>query len=192
VASHNAEQIRRLLDSGADGVIVPQVSRPAEVERIVEWCKYPPRGKRSYGVARAQAYGADFGRYVETWNERSIILIQIESIAAVEAVDELLAHEAVDGAMVGPYDLSGSFGIPGQLADPRVTRACERVIEACRRHGKACGTHLVEPSEEDVRAVLAKGYSFAVLASDVFILWKWSERMRDVVGRVPARSGPAR
>jgi 2-dehydro-3-deoxyglucarate aldolase len=184
VASHNGEQIRRLLDSGADGVIVPQVALPAEVERIVEWCKYPPLGRRSYGVARAQGYGADFDRYVETWNERSIILIQIESIAGVEAVDDLLAHDAVDGAMVGPYDLSGSLGIPGKLSDGRVTDACVRVIDACRRHRKACGTHLVDPTERGVRDALASGYSFVVLASDVFVLWKWSQRMRELVDRV--------
>jgi 2-dehydro-3-deoxyglucarate aldolase len=184
VASHNGEQVRRLLDSGADGVIVPQVASPTEVERIVEWCKYPPIGKRSYGVARAQGYGADFDRYVETWNERSTILIQIESIAGVEAVNELLAHEEVDGAMVGPYDLSGSLGIPGHLSDARVTEACVGVINACRRHRKACGTQLVEPTEQEVRDALAGGYSFAVLASDVFVLWKWSERMRNLISRV--------
>jgi 2-dehydro-3-deoxyglucarate aldolase len=184
VASHNAEQVRRLLDAGADGVIVPQVSRRAEVERIVEWCKYPPLGRRSYGVARAQEYGADFDRYVRTWNERSTIVIQIESIAGVEAADDLVAQEGVDGAMVGPYDLSGSLGIPGQLADPRVQGACARVIDACRRHGKACGTHLVEPTEEGVREALASGYTFVVLASDVFVLWKWSERMRSLLSRV--------
>lgn len=188
VASHNGEQIRRLLDSGADGVIVPQVTSRAEVGRIVEWCKYPPLGRRSYGVARAQGYGADFDRYVETWNERSTILIQIESIAGVEAVNELLAHEEVDGAMVGPYDLSGSLGIPGQLSDARITEACARVIDACRRHGKACGTQLVEPTEQEVRDALASGYSFVVLASDVFVLWKWSERMRGLIGGLCAEA----
>ncbi len=181
VSSHNGEQIRRLLDSGADGVIVPQVSTMSEVERIVEWCKYPPLGKRSYGVARAQGYGFDFDEYVATWNERSTIIIQIESVKAVEALDGLLGGDSVDGAMIGPYDLSGSLGIPGQLSDPRVTAACERVIDACRRHGKACGTQVVEPTEQDVRESLDAGYTFVVLASDVFVLWKWGERMRKLV-----------
>ncbi len=182
VASHNGEQIARLLDSGADGVIVPNVSSPQEVERIIAWCKYPPMGRRSYGVARAQNYGVDFASYVSTWNARSTIVIQIESIQAVERVDELLAFDAVDGAMIGPYDISGSLGIPGQLDHPRVTEACTRVIAACRQHGKACGTQLIEPSEEAISAAQAAGYTFIVLASDVFILWKWSERMRQVVG----------
>jgi 2-dehydro-3-deoxyglucarate aldolase len=184
VSSHNGEQIRRLLDSGADGVIVPQVSARSEVERIVEWCKYPPLGKRSYGIARAQGYGFDFDEYVTTWNERSTILIQIESTQGVEAVEDLLAHDAIDGAMIGPYDLSGSLGIPGRLSDPRVTAACGRVVEACRHQGKACGTQIVEPTDQSVREAFDSGFTFVVLASDVFVLWKWSANMRDLMAQL--------
>ncbi len=184
VASHNGEQIKRLLDSGADGVIVPNVSTVAEVERIVGWCKYPPLGKRSYGVARAQGYGFDFDEYVSSWNERSSIIIQIESIEGVKAVDSLLSNKSIDGAMIGPYDLSGSLGIPGALSDPQVADACRRVVESCKRLGRACGTQVVEPSEQTVREALESGYTFVVLASDVFLLWKWSERIRNVLSAV--------
>src|SRR5205823_2090686 len=114
VASHNGEQIKRLVDSGADGIIVPMVSTAEEVQAIVDWSKYFPTGKRSYGVARAQGYGFDFEKYTAEWNSRSVILIQIESIRGVENVSELLGHDAIDGVMIGPYDLSGSLGIPGQ------------------------------------------------------------------------------
>lgn len=178
VASHNGEQIRRLLDSGADGVIVPNVRTPDEVERIIAWCKYPPAGARSYGVARAHGYGRTFDEYVTTWNDRSVLLIQIESIQGVEAVDELLAYEAIDGVMIGPYDISGSLRIPGRLDDPRVRRACARVIDACRRAGRACGTQVIEPTPGRIKDAFGQGYTFVVLGSDVFVLWKWAERMR--------------
>ncbi len=181
ISSHNGEQIKRLLDSGADGVIVPNVTTRAEVEQIIAWCKYPPIGQRSYGVARAQAYGMAFNEYVSTWNQRCTIVIQIESVAGVRAVNELLQYDDVDGVMVGPYDISGSLGIPGALTDPRVTEACSRVIEACQRAGKVCGTQLVEPDVQQVDAAFAQGYTFVVLASDVFLLWKWSERMCQLV-----------
>ncbi len=185
ISSHNGEQLRRLLDSGADGVIVPNVSLREEVERVVEWCKYPPLGKRSYGVARAQAYGRKFEEYTAEWNERSVIILQIESAQSVEVLNELLSHTAVDGAMIGPYDVSGSLGIPGQLNHPRVREVCSQVIDICRRQGKACGTQIVEPDEENVTAAFEAGYTFVVLASDVFILWKWSERMRKLITAVP-------
>ena len=184
VASHNGEQIRRVLDSGADGLIIPNVRSREEVERIVEWSKYPPIGKRGYGVARAQGYGSTFEDYTARWNERSAIILQIESREGVEASDELVAHEAVDGVMIGPYDLSGSFGVPGQLSHPQVVAASQHVIEACRRGGKACGTQIVDPDLQNVTAALQAGYTFVVLASDVFILWKWAERMRKLVDAV--------
>ena len=179
ISSHNGEQIRRLLDSGADGRIVPNVSRLVELERIVAWSKYPPLGARSYGVARAQGYGASFDAYVKHWNERSALIIQIESIQGVEAAEALLASPAVDGVMIGPYDLSGSLGLPGELDHPRVQQACARLVEACRRHRKACGTQVIDPTPEHVAAAFGRGYTFIVLASDVFILWKWSDRMRE-------------
>lgn len=188
-SSHNSEQVRRLLDSGADGIIVPMVSTREEVERIVSWCKYPPAGKRSYGVARAQTYGYDFKEYTSAWNERSVVIIQVETVSAVQAVDSLLANESVDGVMIGPYDLSGSLGIAGQLDHPRLKEACAHVIEACRRHNRGCGTQLVEPDAETVSAALREGYSFAVLASDVFILWKWGERMRALTRQFHEGSG---
>ena len=192
VASHNGEQIRRLLDSGADGIIVPSVETPQEVERIITWCKYPPLGRRSYGVARAQGYGVRFAEYVRTWNACSSVILQIESVAAAEAIEELLAFEAVDGLMIGPYDMSGSLGMPGDLDHPRVTQACARVLQACRQRGKACGTQVVDPMPERVAAALAAGYTFAVLASDVFILWKWGERMRQIIGRPQSTAAAVR
>ena len=183
VSSHNGEQIKRLLDSGADGIIVPNVSRRAEVEQLVAWSKYPPVGQRSYGVARAQGYGADFAAYTAAWNERSLFIIQIESGQGAEVAAELIAHEAVDGAMIGPYDISGSLGIPGQLTHPRVRQVCEKVVATCQRLGKACGTQIVEPTAERIDAALAEGYTFIVLASDVFLLWKWGEQMRLLIDR---------
>ena len=189
VSSHNKEQIARLLDSGADGVIVPGVSTSGQVAQIVNWCKYPPVGARSFGVARAQGYGFTFDEYVAGWNARSTVVIQIESIQAVDAIEELLRFDAVDGVMIGPYDISGSLGIPGQLGDPRVTRACARVIKACQRQQKACGTQVIDPTDARVRAALDAGYTFIVLASDVFLLWKWSERMQAMIGAVRQRQG---
>ena len=86
VASHNPEDIKRLLDSGADGVIVPTVETPEQVEKLIEWVKYPPLGKRGYGVARAQGYGHNFEEYTTQWNKSSSLIIQIETVYAVENI----------------------------------------------------------------------------------------------------------
>jgi 2-dehydro-3-deoxyglucarate aldolase len=184
VASHNMEMIKRLLDSGADGIIVPMVSTPEEVERLITWCKYPPLGKRSFGIARAQGYGSDFDEYTETWNESSSLIIQIESIQGVANIEKLMSHDEVDGAMIGPYDLSGSMGLPGQLDHPSVAEACRKVIKACATSGKACGTQIIEPDRKNIEEAFAAGYTFVVLASDIFILWKWAERIKEFINQI--------
>ena len=181
IASHNMEMIKRLLDSGADGLIVPMVSTPEEVEQLISWCKYPPLGKRSFGIARGQGYGFDFDEYIKNWNESSSLIIQIESIQGVENIEKILSYDEIDGAMIGPYDLSGSLGIPGQLDHPSVTEAAKKVIEACVVAGKACGTQIIKPDIKNIEEAFSAGYTFVVLASDIFILWKWAEKMKDFI-----------
>jgi 2-dehydro-3-deoxyglucarate aldolase len=184
IASHNGEMIKRLLDSGADGIMVPMVSSVEEVERIIAWIKYPPAGRRSFGVARAQAYGDGFADYTSGWNALSPIIIQIETVEGVENIDQLLAFEEIDGAMVGPYDLSGSLGIPGQIDHPRVAEAGRHVVEACARAGRACGTQLVDPDVASMRKSVEDGYTFTVLSSDIFLLGTWARKMRGAIGEI--------
>lgn len=181
IATHNQESIKRLLDSGADGVIVPAVESKIQIQNLIEWIKYPPLGKRGYGIARAQGYGHDFLEYTTSWNNSSSLIIQIESIKAVENIESLLEFEEVDGAMVGPYDISGSLGIPGQIDHDHVREAGQVVIDACKKFGKACGTQEIEPTDENIHRAINAGYTFIVLASDVFILWKWGEKMRNMI-----------
>jgi 2-keto-3-deoxy-L-rhamnonate aldolase RhmA len=178
IASHNMEMIKRLLDSGADGLIVPMVNSLDDVRRLVSWQKYPPLGNRSFGISRGQGYGFDFDDYVGSWNRVSTLIVQIESTQGVANIGEILGAESVDGAMIGPYDLSGSMGIPGQIRHSRVVEASRKVIEACARAGKACGTQIIDPDERTLAEAFEQGFTFVVLASDIFILWKWAERMK--------------
>jgi len=183
VATHNMEMIKRLLDSGADGIIVPMVSTPQEAQRLISWIKYSPRGKRSFGVARAQGYGFDFAEYTRDWNKTSTFIIQIESVEGVHNIEKILSLDDIDGVMVGPYDLSGSLGIPGELQHQKVKAACRSVIAACRKYKKSCGTQVIEPDDKTINDAFHQGFNFLVLASDVFLLWKWAKRMRDCVNK---------
>ncbi len=179
IASHNGEMIKRLLDSGADGIMIPMVSTGEEVKNIIDWCKYSPVGKRSFGVGRAQGFGFDYDEYTANWNSSSSLIIQIETIEGVENIDALLEYDEIDAAMVGPYDLSGSLGIPGQLNHPKVVQARKRVNEACVRYGKASGTHLVYPDHNQIQQAFLEGFTFIVLSSDIFLLWKWAEQIQE-------------
>ena len=181
IDSHSMPMIKRLLDSGADGVIVPMVDTPEQVEKLIEWTKYPPVGKRSFGVNRGHNYGHNFDKYISEWNDQSSLVIQIESITGVENIDKLLAYDEVDAVMVGPYDLSGSLGIPGQLDHPELVAAAEHVIQAAKKHGRGCGTQVVDPDADSITKAQTDGYTFTVLSSDIFMLWKWAEKMNGLI-----------
>ena len=184
IASHNMEMIKRVLDSGADGIIVPMIETEEQAERIVEFAKYPPLGKRSYGVSRAHGYGFDFDQNTKTWNSSSTILVQIESIKGVENIESILSCKEIDGVMVGPYDLSGSLNIPGQLDHPLVKKAEKKIIDACGKYHKPCGTHIVEANRKNTISAFSTGYTFAVLSSDIFVLWKWGESVTDLMSQL--------
>lgn len=179
--SHSNDWFKPLLESGADGLLVQMVNTPEEIEAIIGHLKYPPVGCRSYGVNRAQAYGFDFDTYIQSWNETSTFIIQVESIQAVENIEKLLAFDEIDGVMIGPYDISGSLGVPGQTSHPLVIEASRKVIVACERFGKSCGTQVADTSPDSVQALFDLGHTFAILGSDLFVLWKWSEQMQGLI-----------
>lgn len=179
--SHSNDWIKPLLESGADGLLVQMVNTPEELEAIIGHLKYPPVGRRSYGINRAQAYGFDFDSYIQEWNDTSTFIIQVESIDAVQNIDKLLEFDAVDGVMIGPYDISGSLGVPGQTSHPLVLDASRKVIAACASCGKSCGTQVADASTDSVKALFDLGYTYAILGSDLFVLWKWAEQMRNLI-----------
>ena len=184
--SHSNDIVKPLLEAGADGMIIQMVETPEQVKILIDNIKFPPVGRRSYGVNRAHGYGFDFDRYITEWNESSSFILQIESINGVNNIDRLLDFPEVDGVMIGPYDISGSLGVPGQLNNPKVRDAAKRVIEACARHKKSCCTQVSEVTAAAVSDVFDQGFTFVILGSDLFVLWKWAEQMRGIVNQFKA------
>ncbi|MDZ4683936.1 MAG: aldolase/citrate lyase family protein [Planctomycetaceae bacterium] len=124
--------IKTVLDLGADGIIVPQVNSAEEAARVVQWARYAPQGSRGVGLARAHGYGRRFKEYVETANERTVVVVQVEHIRAVENIEAIVQVPGVDAVLLGPYDLSASLGKLGQIDDPAVVAAIDRVMTTCR------------------------------------------------------------
>lgn len=181
--SHSNDWIKPLLDSGADGIIAPMVNRKNESEAIIDLLKFLPEGKRSFGVNRAHGYGSNFTSYVSNWNKSSIFIAQIETKEAVTNISDILSSEYLDGVMIGPYDMSGSLGVPGQTTHPLVQEAEKTVIAACKSAGKSCGTQLADFSDENVQIAIAKGYTFIIASSDLFVLNSWAENAEKLVKR---------
>ena len=172
--SHSNDWIKPLLESGADGLIAPMVNTVNELQSLLEDIKYPPVGKRSFGVNRAQAYGSNFEGYVKNWNLNSIFIAQIESKEAVESIEKIASKPDLDAIMIGPYDLSGSLGVPGEKFHPLVKEDELKVIETCKERGISCGTQLSDFNPDSVKAALAMGYTFIIASSDLFVLDAWA------------------
>jgi 2-keto-3-deoxy-L-rhamnonate aldolase RhmA len=179
--SHSNDYLKPLLESGADGMLVQYVETADQVRGLINDIKYPPIGRRTYGVSRAQSYGFDFDEYIHNWNRVSTFMLQVESIKGVENIESLIAFDEVDGVMIGPLDIAGSLGVPGQTTHPLVIEASRKVIEACARRGVSCGTQVADANPTTVQAALELGYNYVILGSDLFVLWKWAAQMRDLM-----------
>ncbi|MCL4863600.1 MAG: hypothetical protein KJZ93_29615 [Caldilineaceae bacterium] len=133
--------IKPVLDAGADGIIVPQVRSAAEVQQIVDDCRYPPLGRRGYGPRVPGNYGRDGGSaYIERANREVFVAVQIENREAFHALDAILAIPGLDSIVLGPFDLSADMGLLGQLDAPAVAAAIDTIIAKSRAAGRFVGS----------------------------------------------------
>jgi 2-dehydro-3-deoxyglucarate aldolase len=170
VGENNVRIIKRVLDAGADGIIIPSVNSADEARRAVDALKYPPEGKRGVGLARAQSYGFGFDEYLNQSSKEIKLIVQIEHINAINELEAILNIDGVDGTFIGPYDLSGSLGKPGQWDEPEVREALIKYEETVKKYDKWIGFHVITPDFNLVKEKVAKGYNFIAFSLDVIFL----------------------
>jgi 2-keto-3-deoxy-L-rhamnonate aldolase RhmA len=170
VSNNDPSLIKRVMDAGAHGVIVPMVNTKADAEAAVNAVRYPPQGFRGVGLARAQKYGFDFDGY-KTWLEHEgIVIVQIEHKDAVRNLSEILAVEGVDGFIVGPYDISGSLGIPGEFTNPRFKKILQDIMKKVKQSKQPAGYHVIPPDIKEVQNFIDLGYRFIAISLDTLFL----------------------
>jgi len=162
--------IKKVLDMGADGIIVPMVCSKEDALQAVSYAKYPPLGKRGVGLYRASGYGTKFEEYKKWVNEELVIIAQIEHINAVNNIDEILQVEGIDGTIIGPYDLSGSMGYPGEFEREDVKNAVQKVLDKCQEHKIPSGFHVVDTHPEKSQMKIEQGCTFLAYGIDYFFL----------------------
>lgn len=164
----DAAVIGHLLDAGAYGVICPNVDTPEQARALVDACRYPPLGHRSYGPARGLLYGGP--DYVAQANGTVTAWAMVESSAALDAVDEIAATPGLFGIYVGPNDLAMSLGLePGQAPIPaEVERAWVRIVEAAHGAGIAAGTFC--PDAETALRLSRLGYDLVTPGNDIMMI----------------------
>lgn len=160
--------IKRVLDTGCDGIIVPMVNSAGEAERAIAAARYPLEGKRSVGLARAHKYGASFNEYLEKANSKLIVMIQIEHTDAVKNIDSIFKVKGIDAIFIGPYDLSASMGLTGKVNHPKVRAAVDLIKKKCLEAGLpyAIFGGTPESLEQDIK----EGCTYPVCGVDVAIL----------------------
>lgn len=170
VSKNEEVVIKKVMDMGADGVIVPMIKTKEEAQMAIDFVKYPPIGKRGVGLYRAQNYGIGFEEY-KIWVEKeAVIIAQIEHIEAVENIEDILSVDGIDGTIVGPYDLSGSMGFPGDYYREDVKAAIKKVKIACKKHNKPYGFHVIESDPEKLESRIDEGCTFLAYSLDFFFL----------------------
>ena len=181
VGENNARIIKRVLDAGADGIIVPSVSSKEEAIKAVNAVKYPPMGTRGVGLARAQSYGFDFENYRDNKTKDIKLIVQIEHINAVKELEGIISVDGIDGTFIGPYDLSGSMGKPGQYDDEDVKKVLNDYETIAKKHNKLIGYHVIKPDFNLVEDKIKEGYNFIAFSLDtVFLGTKVKEQMSQI------------
>jgi 2-dehydro-3-deoxyglucarate aldolase len=160
--------IKKVLDVGATGIIVPLVNSADEATKIVHYAKYAPLGGRGVGLARAHGYGANFSDYLAKANDETVVIVQAEHRVAVENIESIVKVPGVDAILLGPYDLSASLGKMGLIDDPLVTSAIERVFQVCQKNAMPLGYFGI--SSAAVMPYIQQGYTLIVAGVDTLLL----------------------
>ena len=178
VSSNDEVQIKRVLDAGALGIIVPMVNSQEDVMKAVNAVNYPPIGSRGMGLARAQGYGEAQAKktYIENTSKEIELYIQIESKEALDNLDDIFSQK-INGYIIGPYDLSASMGIAGDFSNPDFINTELKIIETAKQYDIKRAYHIVEPDEDELEHRKSQGYNFIAYSVDF--------RMLDVMARKP-------
>lgn len=156
--------IKRSLDLGPSGILIPQVNSASQMKDIIRYAKYPPDGCRSVGIGRAHSYGLGFSDYVENSNSTTAIIPQIEHIDAVNNIESIVDVEGIDAIFIGKYDLSASLNVPGKTEHPKVIEAIDKVKAVANKKGIVISTFTAKP--ESVAGLAEENYKMIVLGID--------------------------
>jgi 2-keto-3-deoxy-L-rhamnonate aldolase RhmA len=188
VPANDPVWIKRALDTGVAGVMVPAINDAAEAASAVASCRYPPQGRRGVAptIVRASAYGADWRDYIARAAGDLLVIGQIESAAGVRNAAEIAAVEGLDMVFVGPFDLSAAVGRMGEPDHPEVRSLIEQVEQAAKAAGKGLGG--IPTPDRTVEALFAAGYDLVLADFDVLLL---RDAARGSVARLRNAMGPA-
>ena len=156
---------KQALDAGAAGVIIPMVNNANKLKKVIDYCRWPPAGKRGVAFSRANVFGNKFDLYRRE-AQKTLIIAMIEDLTAVENLESILSVKGLDAILIGPYDLSASMGIIGKFSDIRFEKITQKILNLSKKNKVSAGIHIVEPSKLKVKNITRQGYQFIACAMD--------------------------
>ncbi len=174
VPTNDIDTIKQYVDTGAMGIIVPAIKTVEDAQLSVRALKYPPEGERSMGLGRATRYFIKLKEYLATANRDVMVILMIEHKDAVANLEEILKVAGIDLLCIGPFDLSASFGIPGQTQHPVVQQAIQKVEVIAQKAGIPLGISV--PDQATAAKLMKRGYRFFVIGADVEYLYQVPRR----------------
>lgn len=185
LTSNDPNQIKRVMDAGASGIIVPMINCMEEAVSAVQATRYYPNGVRGVGLSRAQGFGENFSEYLQWQKTDPVVIVQIEHVDALANLSEIFSAPGIDGYFVGPYDLSNSLGVPGDLSSSIYIEAMDEIWNAGVNADLPAGIHVVEPDPEQVWDHIKRGYKLIAYSVDFRML---SVSSRNFLKKANARS----
>lgn len=170
LSSNDPTLIKRVMDAGSHGIIVPNVNSANDAVAAVKAVRYSPDGTRGVGLWRAQGYGFDFDKYKQWQASETLVIVQIEHIEAVNNFEAILNIDGVNGFIIGPYDLSASLGIPGEFEHPDFRAVLDKIHHISREMDVMMGTHVVMPDVSAVKQRIEEGYRLIAFSTDTLFL----------------------
>jgi len=174
VAANQSDQIKKALETGALGIMVPFINNKEEAERAVKASKYAPEGNRGVDYGRGQKWGKDTQTYYNTANKMIAVILIVDSKEGVNNIDSIVEVAGIDVILPGVYDLSGAYGVPGQTSHPQVLEAVEKIVQACKR--KEISIAAFATNREAIEKKMRQGARFIELTVDTDLLWQAAER----------------
>lgn len=162
--------IKKALDIGAAGIIVPQVHTAEQAEQIINQCKYSPAGNRGVGIGRAHTYGIDFENTIKNANDETAVILQAESRAAIDNIEDIVKVPGLDAILIGPYDLSASLGRIGEVDHPEVQNAINRIADVCKAANIKLGYFGINASA--VKPAMENGFTLITVGVDTLFIIK--------------------
>jgi 2-dehydro-3-deoxyglucarate aldolase len=171
LAEGSEKACKQALDAGAGGVIVPMIESAEQLEKIRKYCCWPPSGKRGVGFSRANLYGKHFNDYSEE-AQSPFLVAMIESLHAVDNLQDILQVDGLDAILIGPYDLSASMGLTGKFSNLNFNNVLNKIVSLSLSANIPYGIHIIEPSTENLKIRINEGYRFIAYSLDSVFLNK--------------------